>query len=323
MRRSSSQRARRRAGVTGGSRHLTVKQVAAAVDALGRVSFTELTDDQLAGTLVELHRVASALEASITRAVGVTDARRAVDDDGARSIGRWVAWRCRIPVGRAVREAANGHALRQMPEVEAAFTAGALTGEHVRVLAEAAARNPRAFERDVGMLLDHASKLTYRNFTRSVSYSSHLHAPDEMEERAAALDADRRCTARRPSAAPGCSTSGCASACSAARPAEPSRCATARACIRRATCRRSGARSTTISPTSSAGSPSRPTGAAAAASTIASDTATPAGDHRRVDHERAAAAHAAEPRVRRAVTARATCARGSCRSPCSRPARPR
>jgi hypothetical protein len=179
---------------SGSSLHpeVAIKDVAAAVETLNDVDFTLLTDDQLAAAVIALHTVASSLEAAVTRAVGVTDARYAIDDDGARSISRWIAWKCRIPHARAARVARNARALRHLPRIEAAFGAGAITGEHVRLMAAASELNRASFERDTDMILDHAERLSCRAFTRSMAYWCHVNAPDASEDDARKRDASRK-----------------------------------------------------------------------------------------------------------------------------------
>ena len=45
------------------------------------------------------------------------------------AMGRWIAWKCRVPHGRAARMARNGRALRHLPEVEDAYIDGLIAGD--------------------------------------------------------------------------------------------------------------------------------------------------------------------------------------------------
>jgi len=171
---------------------VAIKEVAAAIGVLHEADFTMLTDDQLASAVIELVKVTSALEAATTKVVSITDARRAIEDDGAQSMSRWIAWKCHIPHGRAARLARNGRALRHLPEVEDAFAAGDIAGEHVRQLAEACELNEAAFERDTQMLLDHAQTLSYGQFTKSMAHWAFVNATKKAEDAAKKRDATRK-----------------------------------------------------------------------------------------------------------------------------------
>jgi hypothetical protein len=122
----------------------------------------------------------------------VADAKRAVEADGAQSMGRWLAWKCRVPSARAHRVACNARVLRRLPRIEEAFAAGLLTGEHVGLLARAADVNRAAFERDTEVLLEHAGRLSYRQFARSMGYWCYLNAPEDTEAKARRRDEARK-----------------------------------------------------------------------------------------------------------------------------------
>ena len=163
---------------------VAIKEVAAAVATLNGVDFASLTDEQLADAVIALHTLSSSLEAATTRAVGVADAKHATDGDGARSIRTWIAWKCRVPSARAARTARNARALRHLPRIEEAFAAGVLTGDHVRLLAHAAGVNRAAFDSDTDGLLDHAKRLSYRQFARTMAYWCYVNARDDAEDKA-------------------------------------------------------------------------------------------------------------------------------------------
>jgi hypothetical protein len=134
----------------------------------------------------------ASLEAATTRVVGVADANRAVEADGAQSMARWIAWKCRVPSAQARRVARNARALRHLPRIADAFATGMVSGDHVRLLAQAAAAHRDAFERDTEVLLDHAARLSYRRFAQTMTYWRYLNAPDATEAAARKRDSTRR-----------------------------------------------------------------------------------------------------------------------------------
>ena len=171
---------------------VAIKEVAAAVDSLHAADLTTLTDAQLADAVIELHRITSSLEAATTNAVAVTDGRHAVAEDGARSISRWIAWKCRRPVRPSRSDGPQRPGAAPPAAVAAAFAAGEVAGEHVRLLAEAAETNCDAFDRDADMLVGYARSLNYRSFVKVIEYWRYVNAPDDEEERAHKADAGRK-----------------------------------------------------------------------------------------------------------------------------------
>ena len=167
------------------------KSAVAAVDELNGADYASLTDDQRADLVIGMHTLMSSLEAATTQAVGVADAKRSVEADGAQSMGRWLAWKCRVPSARAQRMARNARVLRDLPRIEDAYAAGLMTGEHVRLLARAAGVNREAFERDTDLLLEHAGRLSYRQFARSMAYWCYRNNRKDTEAKARQRDEAR------------------------------------------------------------------------------------------------------------------------------------
>jgi hypothetical protein len=62
---------------------VAVTRLAAAIERLDEAEFASLTDAQLVNAMIALRRLFSSLEATTTRAVGVSNARHAFDGDGA------------------------------------------------------------------------------------------------------------------------------------------------------------------------------------------------------------------------------------------------
>ena len=164
----------------------------AAIDRLCAADPTVLGDGE---TIQALHRQLARLDAATTRAVAAFDAGRAWEADGARSAAMWIAVRCRLPAPACRRRVHLGRAVRQMPQVEAAWMAGDISDAHVGVLAAAVGTSAAAaevFARDEALLVRQATELRFRHFQRAVAYWCQLADPDGVEETAAAQRDGRR-----------------------------------------------------------------------------------------------------------------------------------
>lgn len=93
----------------------------------------------------------------------------------------WVAYRCRVPKHVAKAMVTCGRALPAMPEVAAAFSAGDIGSDHVRVLAAALRRCSKAFEKVEAELVEDARTLRYDVFRRRVQYFVQLADEDGVE----------------------------------------------------------------------------------------------------------------------------------------------
>jgi hypothetical protein len=107
--------------------------------ALLGVDVRALTDDEVGAHLVALHHLRASVEAALVEATGVFDACAAWTHDGARSGPAWVAARCPSSHGAAKADVRLARDLRSMPATAAAFAAGHLGREQVRLLAQARA----------------------------------------------------------------------------------------------------------------------------------------------------------------------------------------
>lgn len=103
------------------------------------VDVRTLTDDEVAAHLRALHHLRATVEAALVETTGVFDARAAWAHDGARSGPAWVAARCPASAGAAKADRRLARDLRSMPATAAAFAAGHLGREQVRLLARARA----------------------------------------------------------------------------------------------------------------------------------------------------------------------------------------
>ncbi|HEX3426474.1 MAG TPA: DUF222 domain-containing protein [Acidimicrobiales bacterium] len=170
---------------------MALAALTAAIDELTKLDPATLADHD---TMIDLHRQLDRLEATATRAAAALDAKREWEEWKFRSAASWIAWRCRRSHSAARAEIALGRALRHLPEAEKAWLDGAISAEHVRVLARA--RRPATAERlaaDEKMLVGKAmcTDLSFRQFCRLVAYWAQLADPDGAD-RDAADQADQR-----------------------------------------------------------------------------------------------------------------------------------
>lgn len=159
-----------------------VRVAADAVAALASVDPTTLTEGELMDAALEVHAVDAALDAVRTRLVGQMDVRHSWAGDGARSAAAWVSWRCRLPRSVATGTLRCARVLREMRLVEVAFLEGAITTDHVRLLAAARSWAPEAFERDQERLVARAREALFRAFEKTIRYWRDHNAPDEAED---------------------------------------------------------------------------------------------------------------------------------------------
>jgi hypothetical protein len=82
--------------------------------------------------------------------------------------------------------------LRDLPLTEAAFLAGGLTVDHVRLLAHAQRTDPAGFAEDEERLVGAAGRMLFSGFQTVITYWVHAHDPDGAEADAASLHDDRR-----------------------------------------------------------------------------------------------------------------------------------
>ncbi|MCU1485787.1 MAG: hypothetical protein JWN67_2533 [Actinomycetia bacterium] len=139
-------------------------------------------------SIVELDRAINQLQALRNGAVGVWDAEKEWAPSRAKSGAAWLAWKCRRPLDETRRWTRVARQLRSMPETEAAWLAGEIHERHVSKLCSA--RRPETaevFDRDEGMLLDNARRLSFAHFHRTVDYWLQHADPDGAE-----ADADRQ-----------------------------------------------------------------------------------------------------------------------------------
>jgi len=160
-----------------------VAEVHERLDVLAGLDLDALTPDEIAEHTVAMHRLQARVEALTARSVGVFDRRG--DLQGARGTAPWLAWQTKIPLARAKAELSRARALRKMPETRAAHEAGAISAEHVRLLAGAYRAAPELFDKREAELVEDAASSKFSEFSQRIRYF-HLEADrDGVDERAA------------------------------------------------------------------------------------------------------------------------------------------
>jgi hypothetical protein len=172
---------------------VVVKEIEARYAELARLDPTSLTDGEIEAVAIGAQRLRAMADHLCQRSAAALDASQGWVPEGARSCAAHLAWKARIPIGRAKATVAGGRALRAMPRTDAALAAGDISAEHVRLLATAQAVNPEAFAADgEERLLRAAGILLYRSWCVAVRYWMDQADPDGAEGKAHDRWAGRR-----------------------------------------------------------------------------------------------------------------------------------
>ncbi len=161
---------------------MVLEALTAALDELAGLEPSALADRD---TFAELHRLSDRFEAVLTRAAGVFDSSGDWQLDNARTSAAWISNICHRPHTTTKSEIARARALRHLPHTEAAWLAGDIGAAQVKVLAHA--RRPATADQlaeDEAMLVDHATTMHFRHFTRLVAYWTQHADPDGEDEKA-------------------------------------------------------------------------------------------------------------------------------------------
>jgi hypothetical protein len=168
------------------------ESLATAIKELREVEPCALGDGE---SIKELHRLATSLDAVLTRATAAFEASHEYAQDGARSAAKWIAVTCNEPVATAKRRLALGRALRTMPVTEEAWLDGEISGAHVGALARA--RTPKStevFARDEELLIGQARQYRFGRFMAALNYWRMRADPDDAERDAEEQHNDRDVT---------------------------------------------------------------------------------------------------------------------------------
>lgn len=147
-----------------------------------------LSDDELGGALVEIHRCRAQLcevEASLTAAF---DLRKAYAGDGSRTAAAWLGRKCNTSPRAARRQTRRARRLRHMPATAAALADGDIDETHVEELGERAA-SPRklvadAFPAAEEHLVELAKSLPFDDFVQALRHWEEVVDEDGAEDRA-------------------------------------------------------------------------------------------------------------------------------------------
>ena len=177
------------AGAGGGS---PVAVASAALGSLAGLDVSGLSDDELLGGALALERVQRRLDVVRTHVAGELDARGTTDErHGLRTAG-WLAREAGLPRPVAARVVRVGVKLRRMANLDAAFTAGTVGFDQVRVIADAA--NPRiidALDAAVPELVEGVEGTRFEVWRRDVAWVADQLDADGGHDPAGDTPADR------------------------------------------------------------------------------------------------------------------------------------
>ena len=110
-------------------------ELRSALDALAVDDVRSLAPRQQLDRITELLEAKNRLDAQLARAVRAAELQQAPEDDGLKSMQSWLRGHGRLSPAAAGQLVRNGRALEHLPTLASAFEAGAVTAEHVAVIA--------------------------------------------------------------------------------------------------------------------------------------------------------------------------------------------
>jgi hypothetical protein len=131
---------------------LSVLEQLAALDP-AEFESADFADGELLDLISTVHIGATKLAALLTRMVAAAEQRKAHRTDGMATMKAWLTGHCRMAGSEATGLIHAGRRLPHLPELAAAFGAGAVSAAHVRVITEAVtpARMSKAAEAGIGL----------------------------------------------------------------------------------------------------------------------------------------------------------------------------
>jgi Domain of unknown function (DUF222) len=151
-----------------------------------------LTDGELHDLVVTVQRESHRLAALRAKLISAWDFRGVWTDDGSRSAPHRLAREASMAVTSAKVELRRARALRAMPATAAAVADGALSPDHVDLLARANdGARAAVFADHEATLVDQCKLLPYRDGYRAVEYWRQLTDAQAVEDQAARADAGR------------------------------------------------------------------------------------------------------------------------------------
>ncbi len=162
----------------------SVLQLAAeALAALDDLDPRSLTTGELNDAVLLMQRMRCQLEATEARVLATWDADRVWQSDGAKTGAAWLARQQRIPIQTARQRIRHARALRTLPEVASAWSAGEIDRPHlITLLGVRTARTAEAFEHEHKELLDVARTRGFVDFKRRCDLWEALVDPDGAEQ---------------------------------------------------------------------------------------------------------------------------------------------
>ena len=148
-----------------------VETLAARIDDVLALDPDTVDDDALHALVVDVHRQCHQLSAARARLLDVWDRRRVWESDGSRSAGHRLSRETSTSVTAAKREIARARALRAMPATAVALADGALSPEHVDLLAAANdGAGTTRFADHEQLLVEQCEQLRYADAAKVVTY---------------------------------------------------------------------------------------------------------------------------------------------------------
>ena len=173
-----------------------LEALSGAIDDLLSLDPAELDDDELHDTVIGLLRQSHRLAATRARLISMWDRRGLWARDGSRSAGHRLAREASMSIPAGKREVSRARALRSMPHTSAAVAQGALSAEHVDVLAGAnKGRRQVLFESHEETLVEQAKLLRFGDCCRMVEYWKQCADAAATEDEAARRHEARNATA--------------------------------------------------------------------------------------------------------------------------------
>ena len=163
-----------------------------AAEKLRTVAWANQAASTMGDHAVALVQVGAVLDAITVAAVGALDASKEHKATGDFTAADHLARRCRTRYQSMIRLQKIARKLRTMPHTQAAFTAGAISLDHVETLANAnTLKLAELFARDEELLVGYARSRTYQGFVTEVRWWTAIVRPEDAEERAARQDDER------------------------------------------------------------------------------------------------------------------------------------
>ena len=147
------------------------------------VDLDGLGDESLSSAVLTMQHLRGALDAAEARLLSRWDAQGCWRPSGAKTGAAWLAWKERVPIQVARQRLRHARALRSLPAIERAWTAGDIDRAHVTTLLGArTVRTAEAFDADHDRLLDLACTQGFQGFKSACDRWTLVVDPDGAEQ---------------------------------------------------------------------------------------------------------------------------------------------